>query len=280
MEAFRHVSAPWTVVGDRGVVDLLGIEVGMDSNGSTCVWGSASAPRTCQELELAAWLLAASEMERRAGASGAFERWRKRAQGGPPHADGGASIRPFVSSAVGLPGAAAVPDHLQGFVAQLIWWSIAKEFRLANDNNRRLVEIESPGFWVTEQGPDGLVIYEQGIDGTLCFRLWEIKKHDAKGPVTGTVARASDQLQRFTGSLGRIYAELVELWVNSSPRSGVGVSVTTTASQAHRSTGPFGSLVSKFPSLGQGGQREGLLVQAPNFRWFSRKVQKVLWSGL
>lgn len=43
-----------------------------------------------------------------------------------------------------------------------------------------------------EPGGDGLVVYNVGA--TYVFRLWEIKKHHANGPVSGTINRASKQL--------------------------------------------------------------------------------------
>ncbi len=100
-----------------------------------------------------------------------------------------------------------------------------------------------------EPGGDGLVVY-QDCQGTLVYRLWEIKKHDAKAGISSTINTASKQLRdrgdqylsKLAGpetltedlALGDLYANMIEWWWDRSNRAGVGVSVGTSDHHARR----------------------------------------------
>jgi hypothetical protein len=146
-----------------------------------------------------------------------------------------------------------------------------------------------------EPGGDGLVVYQDGR-GTLVFRLWEIKKHEAKKPVSATINRASNQLKTrgheylaklagpetisHDGDLGELYANMVEWWFDRSERAGVGVSVGTSAPQAPKTPRAFRSMATAFPEFSAAGQTEGIVVAIPEFPAFVKRVKEIVWSGL
>ncbi|MEV4199634.1 hypothetical protein [Micromonospora globbae] len=133
-------------------------------------------------------------------------------------------------------------------------------------------------------------------NGTLVFRLWEIKKHEAVKPISATIRRASNQLvtrgKEYLaklagpetisqgGPLGSFYAELVELWLDQDVRAGVGVSVGTSSQHAPTSPTAFGAIVEAFPAFAGPGQAEGIVVAVPDFPQFATRVREIVWSGL
>jgi hypothetical protein len=244
-----------------------------------------------QDLEAAAWLLADAAMVLRCGTSPALELWRARARGGPPLTDRQRrSVDVFLTSAFRLPGQPEVPDHLQGYVAELLWYVLAGELAAAG---RQLVHVEAPSFHVTEPGGDGLVVWEL-TDGMLVFRLWEIKKHHGASQLSRTVRRACQQLSdrgaeylaKYTavgshahdGALGALSAALPDLWMDDDPRAGAGVSLATSADRAPKRR-CFGTLPTSFPTMANGGRLEGLVLAIGDFPAFAARVQECVWSG-
>jgi hypothetical protein len=180
-------------------------------------------------------------------------------------------------------------------LAELLWGALVRE-RLACRDGRRLVRAHSVKPDPLEPGGDGLVIYEIA-DGTLVFRLWEIKKHDsAARRLSATIGRASKQLAgrgkeylaklagpetvEQPGHMGRLYADIVELWLDGSRRAGVGVSVGTSVQHAPAGPAAFGSITTAFPQFDQPGQTEGIVVAMPDFPAFALRVREIVWSGL
>jgi hypothetical protein len=139
------------------------------------------------------------------------------------------------------------------------------------------------------------VVYEID-DGTLVFRLWEIKKHEAQGHVSATIRRASQQLAsrgneylaklagpetlKEEGHLGEFYADIVELWLDGSERAGAGVSIGTSAGHAPKRPRSFASLATAFPHFQEPGQVESIVVAMPDFPEFATRVREIVWSGL
>jgi hypothetical protein len=203
-------------------------------------------------------------------------------------------VRTFASIAFGLPESPATTDHLQGHVAELLWQRVIGERKICR-NGRQLERAHSVKVDLLEPGGDGLVVYKD-VNGTLVFRLWEIKKHDSSSPVSSTINRASKQLSRRgheylaklaapetttqTGALGDLYAEIVELWFDRSDRCGVGVSVGTSSHQAPKSALSFRSIRTAFPDLKDPSQTESIVVAVPDFPAFANRVREVVWSGL
>jgi hypothetical protein len=245
--------------------------------------------------EAAAQLLADDAMSIACGKSPALDRWRARRNGGPALTGTQlATVRTYAAIGFGLPGEPVNEDHVQGHVAELFWNRLMRERRVCRDG-RHLVRAHPVKADPLEPGGDGLVVYRDGR-GTLVFRLWEIKKHDAQRPVSATIGRASKQLvdrgheylaklagpETITedGPLGDLYADMVELWFDRSERAGVGVSVGT--SDHHAPTRPlaFRSITTAFPEFARPGQAEGVVVAIPDFPGFADRVKEILWSGL
>ncbi|MCA0294161.1 MAG: hypothetical protein LCH96_02395 [Actinobacteria bacterium] len=248
------------------------------------------------DRECAAQLLADDAMVIRCGASPLLDRWRRRRDGQLPQADDTRShaVRVYASIGFGSPEEPAGDDHLEGLVAELFWNRLLNERRNCSDG-RQLVHAHSVKPDPLEPGGDGLVIYKTPA-GTLVFRLWEIKKHESIAPISATIRRASKQLAERgneylaklagpetiaqEGELGKLYAELVELWLDKHERAGVGVSVGTSADRAPNGPAAFGSILSAFPEFSGAGQIEGLIVAIPDFPGFSKRVREIVWSGL
>jgi hypothetical protein len=258
------------------------------------VIGGQSLP--AQDREQAAQILADEAMRIRCGNSPALTRWRARRDGGPQQSGTPAeAVKAYAHLGFGLPADPANDDHLQGLVAELLWNRLIQE-RLVCRDNRRLVHSHSVKPDPLEPGGDGLVIYEIA-DGTLVFRLWEIKKHNSQGNrVSATIGRASKQLasrgQEYLAKLagpetidqaaplGEFYANIVELWLDRSNRAGVGVSIGTSTEHAPASARSFNSIATAFPTFTQDGQRESIVVAIPDFPQFAERVREIVWSGL
>jgi len=249
------------------------------------------------EREQAAQLLADDAMRIRCGRSPVLGRWRARRDGGSLLSGAAAeAVRTYAGIGFGLPGEGpANADHLQGLVAELLWNRVIQERVLCRDK-RRLVHAHSVKPDPLEPGGDGLVVYEIH-DGTLVFRLWEIKKHESQTTrISATIRRASKQLssrgQEYLaklagpetveqgGPLGDLYAEIVELWLDRSGRAGAGVSVGTSACYSPARPTAFNSLVTAFPDFTTAGQRESIIVAVPDFPEFAERVREIVWSGL
>ncbi|WP_163508961.1 hypothetical protein [Fodinicola acaciae] len=167
-----------------------------------------------------------------------------------------------------------------------------KEQQAAHRERRYLSE---PSYSVTEQGEDGFVVYAPpGANVSLFFRLWEIKKHNTENTaVTATVRRASDQLnirglqylakltsahRQTDGDLGRLFAELGDLWINADPRAGAGVGVATnTLTPPATCFSPLETTLDRFVNAGQ---LEGLLCVIEDFTEFADEVRRMVWSAL
>ena len=247
------------------------------------------------DFEQAAFILADDTMLHRLGdASAILASWRNRRDGGPPHAiTRRRAIEVYSRIGFGLPASPAIDDHLQGHVAELLWHRLITERHTCADG-RRVRHIPPQKADTTEPGGDGLVIY-QIQNGTLVFRLWEIKKHDAAVYLSSTVRRASEQLKLrgeeylaklaapqtvLDNDIAALFQDIVELWLEGDARGGVGVSVGTSASHAPTSPNAFGSIKTAFPQYSRPGQLESIVVAVPDFPAFASRVREIVWSGL
>lgn len=245
--------------------------------------------------EAAAQLLADDAMEVACGDSPALDRWRARRDGGPAETGARlAAVKTYVAIAFNLPGEPVNDHHVQGHVAELLWNRLMQERTVCRDG-RQLVRAHPVKADPLEPGGDGLVVYQDG-QGTLVFRLWEIKKHHAQRVVSATINRASKQLssrgheylaklagpETITddGPLAELYANMVELWFDRSERAGVGVSIGTSAHHAPTQPRAFRSITRTFPEFARAGQTESIVVAIPDFPRFADRVKEIVWSGL
>jgi hypothetical protein len=204
----------------------------------------------------------------------------------PP--DESRKIAPFIRPAFGLPAEPLPPDHVQGHVAEYVWYMLAQENPPAGLSLRT---IEGPSFSVTRPGGDGLAVYQRG-DSVLVFRLWEIKKHEGQAHLSRTVSRAYKQLDKnaefylaelttladnYEPEVAQLYAALSDLWLDRDERSGAGVAVST--SDGHLPRSCFGTMHKSFPVLAVE-QMAGLVVALSDFTAFADSVRDRIWSAL
>ena len=245
-----------------------------------------------QDVEAAAWVVAEELMRTRfARATHHYTLWRRAATSDRRLSDTSKKkIEPFVHTAFGLPSEPVSEDHAQGLVAEYVWYLLAKDLP---GTGRSIRHLEQPSFHVTSPGGDGLVTYEVS-DGTLIFRLWEIKKHTSSKGISGTVTRACKQLSTKGAAylaqyvalapvsdrpVAELYSRLVDLWIDAEPQAGVGVAVGTSRSQVPQH-GCFSNMQSHFPTLSRGDQLEGLVAGIADFPEFARLVRKFVWNAL
>lgn len=279
-------------IGTKTLTSLLALTAGPD--GSPCQFMIGGLATSAADLEAAAQMIADDAMRLRCGDSPALDRWRRSRDGGPEHSEHERkSIEVFVEPVFNLPGQRANDDHIQGHIAELVWGRLIGE-RTVCEDGRRLVHTEDIKADPTAPGADGLVVYEIS-DHTLVFRLWEVKKHDSSAHISTTIGRACSQLSlhgaeylalltgpgtKHPGALGKLYADLVDLWLTDHARAGVGISVATSVSHAPKRGGAFGNVATAFPQFGGAGQREGLIVAVADFPAFARRVREIIWTGL
>jgi len=279
----------WERAATTSLTSLL--EVVQGAQRGSCVWRKGEVDQAAPEaLEAAAWTVAETGVRARcAGAVASFSAWRRRATGGAVLSPNErAALVAFVSAGFGVPEAQRSADHVEGHVAELVWFLLTQE---EHRDDRDLRHIERPSFYVTSPGGDGLAVYDE--PGALTFRLWEIKKHTGSSHLSSTTARAYKQLAdhaprylaQYTstgaghqGDLGKLYAELVQLWLDAAPQAGAGVAVATSKSHSPRRC--FSTMGQHLPHFDDPGRLEGLVTAIGDFSDFTRQVRDVVWTGL
>jgi hypothetical protein len=248
----------------------------------------SSPPATNQQTAVAIVADAAVRWQCR-GAGQHYTAWNQAvAEGSQLSADESRRLAPFIKPAFGLPGKQLPLDHLQGHVAEYVWYILAQENL---PPGLTLRAIEGPSFSVTSPGGDGLAVYQRG-DAVLVFRLWEIKKHESATHISRAVSRAYKQLDQnaefylaqlttladnYEAEVAQLYAALSDLWVDRDNRAGAGVAVST--SDGHLPRSCFGTMHKTFPDLSVD-QLEGLVVALGDFPAFVRSVRDRIWSVL
>ena len=237
--------------------------------------------------------LAEKIMEHRCiGTPHLFEAWRGRLEGGPqPTGTETGALKAFVRPVFGLPEEPqAIPiAHLEGCVAQYLWYFLSLE-DLMGEN---VVRVEPPGFAVTDPGGDGLVIH-RAWDGSMMFRLWEIKKNTASSPVSSTVdaayqqldARAAEYLARYTPigqeltdpDIAEFYSRLPEFWLNAAPEAAAGVCVEISSDSIPRRC--FSTFGRRFPRFTDPVRLMGMLTAITDLPEFVEQVRHHVWTGL
>lgn len=271
-----------------GLAELVDLKPGTQRG--LCVWQTGRLPGDASPNAQAAGFVAEQAMrERCKGAPANFELWRASAFDERELTDREREkVEPFIRTGFGLPAHPLPDDHLQGYVAEFVWFLLMRD---STSDGRELGLITGPGFHVTGPGGDGLVVYRQA--DTPIFRLWEIKKHHSKSHVSSTVARACKQLntkateylaqltalaEQQSDDVAVLLAQLVDLWVDGDARAGAGVAVSTSSSS--HPTRCFGNMSRQFPRLTEPGQLEGLVVGLDDLPEFAERVRDTVWSAL
>jgi hypothetical protein len=242
-----------------------------------------------EERAAVAWLIADKILRSRCGKAPIYPAWREAALTNQAlSASDQRRMTPFVRDVFGLPSEPGNDGHLEGHVAEWLWYLLTLE----RVEDRKIVLMEPPKFTVTDSGHDGFVVY--AVDGLpLVFRLWELKKQVGKGAVSNTVSGAYGQLQdegdRYlaqltaihadkTGDLGALCGQLVDLWVEADDRAGVGVGVTSGTLPPPRRC--FSTMGTQFKQFAQPGQLEGMLCAVQDYHDLALNVRRFVWTGL
>ena len=219
-----------------------------------------------------------------------YASWQIAAAGGAkPSAAVVSALRDFVTPGIGVPTKPPPPDHLEGCVAEHLWYFILQETK----DSSGLEHVEPPSLAPTDPGGDGLSIRRQ-FDGELAFCLWEIKKRTGSGAVTQTIngaavqlkARAESYLARYTCTaehtgrtdLEDLYARLSEHWRNASHQASAGISASTSKSLARKRS--FAGLPKHLSQFTVPRRLFGQLTTVADFSAFAREVQRIVWTGL
>lgn len=271
---------PFFSVEDRGSTDA-----------GKCTWRLVTLQGVTAEKRAAvAWLIADAIMRTRCGKSTAYSEWREAALAATKVTG---RVRDklvaITRSAFGTPEVPGSLDHVEGHVAEWLWYLLMHE---RNDSHRSIALLEPPKFLVTEPGPDGFVVYD--LSGQLhIFRLWELKKHTGKNDITGTVRGAYGQLRtegsRYLaqltamhsdkeGSVGELCAQLVDLWIDGDNRAGAAVGLTSAKVPPPKKC--FTTMGKQLPVFQQPGQLEGMLCAVEEYRNLALDVRGFLWSVL
>lgn len=257
-----------------------------------CTWHLGTAVGLSpDERAGVAWIIAEAAMKCRGGNSIVYSTWRAAALASVKLTGTDRDVvAAFVDSVFGLPPKGKSEDHLIGHVAEWMWYLYASE---TVDPARTPVVLEPPKFNVTEPGADGFIVFHETVTGEHHYRLWELKKHTAAGPVSSTVSTAYNQLRtkamRYLaqqvsihsttdGPVGELCSKLVEFWLESHERAGAGVGVTTATTPPPNTC--FTTMGKQFPRFDKPGQLEGLLLAVEDLQEIAKDVRGYLWTVL
>lgn len=244
-----------------------------------------------QDQAALAWVTARAIMRSRCGnANAVYQLWEDAALAGDVLSGRDhLKVIAFTTAVFGKPTDKPNEDHVQGHVAEWLWYLLTKE---RQETDRTIQLLDSPKFSVTEGGGDGFIVWSDN-NANYFFRLWELKKHVGKNHVSGTIGTAYKQLSdhgaRYLaqlvsthsskpGDVGELCAALVDLWIEADARAGVGVAVTSaTLPGPSRS---FTTMGTKFSQFDQPGQLEGLLSTVEDFAKIAKNVRRYICAPL
>lgn len=289
MNDAAHEQSPWELAANKTLTELFEVTASQTTGG--CRWRRLHCELN-EEDRIAAgtWLVAVETMRLRCNQATHLVRlWEAAVKGEdlPEGADLGTLV-PFVEPSFGLPPDGSTSDHTQGYVAEVVWRMLAKEQECPD---RTLVYLARPDPDVHGPGADGFAVYRRG-DGHI-YRLWEIKKREGPGSISGTISAAYAQLaanaERYLAKLtaasdvadddlARLFADLVPHWKSAHPSAGAGVAVAADAATLPQTA--FSTMHKRFPSLAPNDCLEGCLIGIGDFAEFSLTVRRLIWSGL
>lgn len=256
-----------------------------------CTWQvGTTAGLTIADRAAIAWIVADAAMKQRSGGSNVYTTWRSAALNGVKlTGNEHRRVAAFVDAVFGLPPHGKSEDHLIGHVAEWMWFLHTSEIV---DPTRTPVVLEAPKFNVTEPGADGFIVFHDTATDEHHYRLWELKKHTASGPVSATVTSAYNQLDQkamrylaqqvsihstTAGPIGELCSQLVDFWLECHDRAGVGVGVTTASAPPSTC---FTTMGKRFPGFDKPGQLEGLLISVEDLAEIAKDVRGYLWTVL
>lgn len=270
--------------------DLLSIERKCNSD---CEWSLARLDSSDSvAFDKAIDLMALIVMRHRMiGVEHLFELWRELVEGvREPEPEHDRRLVPYLEGVLGTPDAPKSPTHVEGMVAEYLWWVLSVEGQLGQLPIRYLTE---PDPQTTKPGGDGLGIYERD-DSDLLFRLWEIKKHNQAGAtgIGATVTTACDQLmddgprylaqytrlaaQHPDAEVRNVLANLTDAWDQGTDLASAGVAVTS----SYEVTNAFGKSRGKFHHIDHDLAFEGAVTVVVDLGRFATSVREKVWSAL
>jgi hypothetical protein len=219
-----------------------------------------------------------------------YEAWRERVLNGAPlSSQARAFLEALAGTSVGLPTAPRNDDHVEGFVAEHLWYFLTLE----DTSGDPIIHMEPPGLSATDPGGDGFVVHSR-IGSALMFRLWEIKKFTGGGTVSATITRAYDQLSsraeryllRYTvigehstnPHVKRLCSQLVDHWVDGNPEAAAGIAVTSSIDSVPKRC--FARFGKKFPRFKKPRRLLGMITATTDFSAFAKSVRDNIWNGL
>ncbi len=282
-QAFKHAKAKAKLV----VGDYLTISQFVIGRPLSCSWrvGESGALAHLDQAALA-WVIADAIMRSRFGSAVSHHQaWRTAALSGQPLSGNERQIvEAFVDTAFGLPATPKSVDHLEGHVAEWVWFLL-----VGADPGIEL--ISEPKTAPTDGGSDGVVLYRTP-GGDLRFTLWEIKKHTSGSPAMSTIRKACVQLagegnryvamfigaqQGLPADQELLVANMADHWVEGNACAGAGVAVASAAAAPAK---PFKQLAKKLPRFDKADQLVGLFGSLPDFAALSQDVRRFVWSAL
>lgn len=245
--------------------------------------------------ELARWLADRIMCYRCRGWTTGYLAWRRKIDTGqnPKKTVTTTLCDGFVHGAFGLPGERpAVPkNHLQGLVAQYLWYFTMLEIPIAEP----LEDIRPMGTRAIDHGSDGLTLHRTD-SGDLRFRLWEIKKVTRKARVNATIDRAcrqlntrameylaehtpvAQELNKSDPEKAKLYGQMCELWLEGSQKASAGIAIATCIDRVPKRG--LTDIGKRMPKFKKPLRLHGILQVLENFEKFATKVQQEIWKGL
>lgn len=204
------------------------------------------------------------------------------------------ALESIIRPCIGLRSNPKPDDHIQGWVSEHLWYFLIKgSYTTSIPQVKKLFGV---GLSSTDPGGDGLVFYERP-DGTLIFRLWELKKISdvSTGNINSTITKAIKQLEdngpeylmRFTTENQdtelttvekSLIDKMIDEWYSKSDRAGAGVSVSGSDSKLMNAN--FNGLPITFPHFSTHGTLEARSIVINNFNNFCNLVCDNIWKGI
>ena len=213
-----------------------------------------------------------------------YEAWRnKRDKGVALDANSEEALLAFIKPIFGT--IKKPHPHSAAFISEFCFYLF-----LIENPKEEIRFIKRPSFQPTDHGADGFVIHQTG-NGTLMFRLWEIKK---KKEILEGIREGSKQLktkgieylarilateQEFSDEkISKFLSQLIDHWQNHTEQAAAGVCVST--AEIVTNDDCFDSFRDDFTEYHQPRRLRGMITSIDDFDEFTDLVRKEIWKGL